>query len=145
MLTVSVENFGPIREGTVELRPLTVFVGPNNSGKSYMAMLIYAILHTLSSDAMSGAMWLRRPRTLRYLLSSEVEPIDVSERALAVIEEAEGSEEALAWLVDRLTQRRRRPDGPKAVHIDHADLPVPLRQALQITVEDCLGVSGRDT
>ena len=43
MLTVSVENFGPIREGTVELRPLTVFVGPNNTGKSYMAMLIYAV------------------------------------------------------------------------------------------------------
>lgn len=47
MLTVSVENFGPIREGTVELRPLTVFVGPNNSGKSYMATLVYSLYRTL--------------------------------------------------------------------------------------------------
>ena len=54
MLTVSVENFGPIREGTVELRPLTVFVGANNSGKSYLATLIYAISRTLALDAYMG-------------------------------------------------------------------------------------------
>ena len=54
MLTVSVENFGPIREGTVELRPLTVFVGANNSGKSYMATLIYAVSRALSLDSIWG-------------------------------------------------------------------------------------------
>ena len=61
MLTVSVENFGPIREGTVELRPLTVFVGANNSGKSYMAMLLYAISRALALDSTWGARWRRRP------------------------------------------------------------------------------------
>ena len=45
MLKISASNFGPIIEGTVELKPLTVFVGPNNSGKSYMAMLIYSLLN----------------------------------------------------------------------------------------------------
>ncbi len=45
-LEVSVENFGPIAEGKIELRQLTVFVGPSNTGKSYMAALIYA-LHRL--------------------------------------------------------------------------------------------------
>ncbi len=45
MLKISASNFGPIIEGTVELKPLTVFVGPNNAGKSYMAMLIYSLLN----------------------------------------------------------------------------------------------------
>ena len=48
-LEICVENFGPILEATVELRPLTVFVGPGNTGKSCLAMLIYA-LHRSFSD-----------------------------------------------------------------------------------------------
>ncbi len=42
-LKLKVTNFGPISEGAVELRPLTVFVGPSNTGKSYLATLIYAL------------------------------------------------------------------------------------------------------
>lgn len=45
-LTVGVCDFGPIRRATVDLRPLTVFVGQSNTGKSYLATLIYA-LHNL--------------------------------------------------------------------------------------------------
>lgn len=46
MITVRVSQFGPIAKGEVSLKPLTVFVGPNNTGKSYLAMLIYAIFHS---------------------------------------------------------------------------------------------------
>ena len=42
-LTLDVSNFGPIAEGRVDLRPLTVFAGPSNTGKSWMATLIYAM------------------------------------------------------------------------------------------------------
>ena len=42
-LELSVSNFGPIAEGRIELRPFTVFVGPSNTGKSYLATLIYAL------------------------------------------------------------------------------------------------------
>ena len=45
-LSVAVRDFGPIRRATVELRPLTVFVGRSNTGKSCLARLIYA-LHNL--------------------------------------------------------------------------------------------------
>lgn len=44
---VSVEKFGPIEEGSVNLRPLTIFVGPSNTGKTYLAILIYALHKTL--------------------------------------------------------------------------------------------------
>ena len=42
-LELTVTNFGPIAEAKIELRPMTVFVGPSNTGKSYMAALIYAM------------------------------------------------------------------------------------------------------
>ena len=52
-----IENFGPIRSGEIELRPLTIFMGSNNSGKSYAALLIYSILsngHRLMHDIVDG-------------------------------------------------------------------------------------------
>lgn len=41
---VHVKNFGKIEEASVEVAPLTLFVGDNNSGKSYMMTLIYGLL-----------------------------------------------------------------------------------------------------
>ena len=42
-LQLTVSNFGPIAKAEIDLRPLTVFVGPSNTGKSYLAILIYAL------------------------------------------------------------------------------------------------------
>ena len=47
-LKLSVQNFGPVKEGEFELKPLTIFIGPNNSGKSYMATLVYALCQAIS-------------------------------------------------------------------------------------------------
>ena len=44
---VEVSDFGPIASGTVDLRPLSVFVGPSNSGKTYLAVLLYALSESL--------------------------------------------------------------------------------------------------
>lgn len=64
---IGVENFGPVGSGMVELRPLTIFLGPSNTGKTYLAKLIY-VLHELldafprfpylSSDGLYAA-WMR--------------------------------------------------------------------------------------
>ncbi|MDE0100803.1 MAG: AAA family ATPase [Bryobacterales bacterium] len=40
---IQVSDFGPIEHANVEFRPLTVFVGPSNTGKSYFATLSYAV------------------------------------------------------------------------------------------------------
>ena len=48
-LALRVSNFGPIAKAEIDLRPLTVFVGPSNTGKSYLAILIYA-LHQFFSE-----------------------------------------------------------------------------------------------
>ena len=42
-IRLEASNFGPIVNAKVDLRPLTVFVGPSNTGKSYLAILIYAL------------------------------------------------------------------------------------------------------
>jgi predicted ATPase len=52
-LRLQVKNFGPVFEGDIQLKPLTVFVGPNNSGKSYIAMLVHSIFeaHPMGREA----------------------------------------------------------------------------------------------
>ncbi len=45
---IEVRDFGPLASAAVDLRPLTVFVGPSNAGKTYLATLISA-LHRASS------------------------------------------------------------------------------------------------
>lgn len=47
-LFIEAKNFGPVAEGKVDIKPLTIFIGPNNSGKSYIAMLISSILETFN-------------------------------------------------------------------------------------------------
>ena len=42
-LELEVSDFGPIVNAKIDLRPLTVFIGPSNTGKSYLATLIYAL------------------------------------------------------------------------------------------------------
>ena len=43
--TMYVENFGKIKSAEIEVSPLTLFVGENNSGKSYIMTLIYGLLN----------------------------------------------------------------------------------------------------
>jgi len=47
-IRLGVKNWGPIREGVVSIKPLTVFIGPNNTGKSYLAMLFYALVRSIN-------------------------------------------------------------------------------------------------
>ena len=60
ILELEMTDFGPIVEAKIDLRPLTVFVGPSNTGKSYLAIFIYA-LHRY----FSGGHWPGRHRFSR--------------------------------------------------------------------------------
>ena len=81
---ISVTNFGPITSGIVNLRPLTVFVGPSNSGKTYFAILIYALHRILHGFPRFPVMDRRRShfwRDLRYE-ESQAPAADVKEKEL---------------------------------------------------------------
>ena len=42
-LEIEAQDFGPIVHAKLDLRPMTVFIGPSNTGKSYLAVLLYAL------------------------------------------------------------------------------------------------------
>ena len=70
-LELEVEDFGPIGKAKINLRPLTVFVGPSNTGKSYLAILIYA-LHRYFGQGGWPTYWMfdsssRKPKVQKLL------------------------------------------------------------------------------
>ena len=74
-IELSVTDFGPIAKAKIDLRPLTVFVGPSNTGKSYMAILIY--LHQFFS-AYSGNKGLRSSSRMIQRQSFNLSENDIS-------------------------------------------------------------------
>ncbi len=69
---IKATNFGPIGDAEVDLRPLTVFVGPSNTGKSYLATLLYA-LHR-SFHELVGERRGRLPFVSRQLIATHLDP-----------------------------------------------------------------------
>ena len=90
-LELEVTDFGPIVEAKIDLRPLTVFVGPSNTGKSYLAILIYA-LHRFFSGR-------RRHRNSHWLLED-----DEIRKPPPEIIEVLGE-----WAKQTLTDRKKKP------------------------------------
>ena len=45
---IAVRDFGPIAHAEVELKPLTVLIGANNTGKSYLALAIYSLSRAIA-------------------------------------------------------------------------------------------------
>lgn len=60
---LDVEDFGPIGKASVDLRPLTVFIGPSSTGKSYLAILVYA-LHQCFGEGKTQLYGDRLPRLI---------------------------------------------------------------------------------
>ncbi|MBC6437447.1 MAG: AAA family ATPase [Rhodobacteraceae bacterium] len=66
MAKFKIKNFGPIAEGAVDLRPLTVFTGPSNTGKSWLATLIYAMEKQLNGLSSLGFRFALRRQSERH-------------------------------------------------------------------------------
>ena len=67
---ISVRDFGPIATADLDLRPLTVFVGPSNTGKTYLSTLIYALHGNFSGFSESPLMnYVTTPLGTRMLRS----------------------------------------------------------------------------
>lgn len=112
-LELTVTNFGPIAEGKIELRPMTVFVGPSNTGKSYMAALVYA-LHT----------------SLRASPQRDVQPDFSKERfRVRIMDSLEGSP-----LSENDIDQVRRWLKETVIHSQSSRIPSPKLQELQDSV-----------
>ena len=47
-MKISMKNFGPIYKASINLKPLTIVIGRNNLGKSFIGQLIYSIVCSLN-------------------------------------------------------------------------------------------------
>ena len=86
---IAVENFGPIERAEIDLRPLTVFVGESNTGKTYFSAFIYALYQ--SFGGFSRFPWSDRARsylnfTYRSRNRSPGDPDELDENILETLE-----------------------------------------------------------
>ena len=70
---LDVEDFGPIAKASVDLRPLTLFIGPSNTGKSYLATLVYALYQCFHVEEYDS--YKRNYRYIYDLLDSVVDSL----------------------------------------------------------------------
>lgn len=130
---VEVTDFGPIAHADVDLRPLTVFAGPSNTGKSYLAMLVYALHRFFGSSQLPE--FRSRPYPF-WLIESMADSLPKSDTLAAQIAEW--------WLAGGRIEREAVPD----------DLADRLRPALEDVgtadrhlsqeVSRCFGVEALD-
>ena len=111
-LAIEVENFGPIIEGRVELRPLTVFVGSSNTGKSYLATLLYALHRFFSSESARNTplfdrnrSWLRHSPSRRSLSNDDDADLKIATSMLNEIESSTNGSMMLSADIAEIFQR----------------------------------------
>ena len=109
-IQITVENFGPIEKADVDLRPLTVFVGESNTGKTYLAALIYALHQAFEGIPrvpwsphrilqLDHIYYSRHPESLTQALSGEAREI---RKKLNVTGQPFKFSDSPQWLQDRL-------------------------------------------
>ncbi len=117
-LELEVSNFGPIAEARIELRPLSVFVGPSNTGKSYMASLIYA-LHRFFGGSYRNIDFLRfRGEPFVRFEMLPPDEYDLSENNI---------DELLKWSGEALTRVDKLEDSPES----SLELPVAIAELVR--------------
>ena len=125
-LELEAKDFGPIVMAKVDLRPLTVFVGPSNTGKSYLSILVYALhrYFALSWDLPSRISRGRRPEWFYDMLDGTRTALVAQARSLQRIRDAGENELTLSAPVAELL---------RAGFDDHTALPEEIQR--------CFGVS----
>ena len=122
LLTLDVADCGPLAQARVELRPLTVFVGPSNTGKSWLATLVYALHRYFGTGS---AAWPHRVRIGRPV---PVLPDDANADLI-------GAARELAESVSR---------GPKSGVEEGVELTAPIKAAVRSHVEEQGEVIGKE-
>lgn len=81
--TIQIENFGSINEAKIEVAPLTIFVGPNNSGKTYASLAIHSFknllskINTINKDLQKDISFLATESLLKNIPEEEFEIFNI--------------------------------------------------------------------
>ena len=54
-MKVTVQKLGVIQKADIDLKPLTIFIGPNNTGKTWLAYILAGIFGTRGRDEYARA------------------------------------------------------------------------------------------
>jgi predicted ATPase len=76
-IKLHIKDFGPIHEADLDIRPLTVFIGRNDTGKSYAAMLLYSLIkaHMISKAKRSKYESMKLKEYLKNSITKQIERI----------------------------------------------------------------------
>ncbi len=123
---LDVSDFGPIAKASVDLRPLTVFIGPSNTGKSYLAILIYALQRFFNGTVFDAAFGrVAGPVSLYQFLSAGIEPSELSE---------EDTENLFDWIGQTIKKAGAK-EFPKNFH-------TALPESIAALIRPLLGTAG---
>lgn len=70
---VEVKNFGAVKDGIFDIKPLTVFIGDNDSGKSYISKFIYIVVKYLNNYNFSMMNHVNKEKYLNTNLLYDIE------------------------------------------------------------------------
>ena len=127
---LDVQDFGPIARASVEMRPLTVFIGPSNTGKSYLAMLLYVLHRCLGT----GGHWPDNPLRQRAYFGNMAWRVAKQD---ALVREA-----FMGWVASVFTNESPPPLPDELLKHVHSNLERPhiLATALDHELRRCFGV-----
>ena len=66
-----IKNFGPIEEANINITPLTIFIGPNSSGKSYSSLLIHSLLNSFNKLGLNLYSKIRQDSVNKFLENND--------------------------------------------------------------------------
>ncbi len=123
---IAVENFGPIEKAEIDLRPLTIFVGASNTGKTFFSVLVYSLHNTLEGFSRIPVVERQIDSLIEFGVRSFWGGIFASDEQRAEVFEAAGD------VVDKLSQEDRP--------FRFSDLPTRLQKIARETLLSTDGV-----
>ena len=127
-LTLDVTDCGPLARACVELRPLTVFVGPSNTGKSWLATLTYALHRYFGNHPLGWRPW------FHFHTEAPVLPEDASRDLVRIAEQLTAPASRSAEPGEEGIELTRAAAGAIRLHLDQQ------REAIGKEVERCFGL-----
>lgn len=78
--TIRISNFGPINKATIAIKPLTIFIGGHNTGKSYAAQMIYFMARALRGDHIRARDTRKSTQLISKVMRGELRALEKSAR-----------------------------------------------------------------
>lgn len=79
---VKIKNIGKLADADIRIGDLTVFAGPNNTGKSFVSKLLYSLFNAMNADPVKGYMN-NSMKPVRILLRRLIRRIPIEDDSLS--------------------------------------------------------------